>query len=268
MIASDPDTVAALRAAGCVFAEDEAALLTEAASSPAELHALVAQRTSGIPLEHLLGWAEFRGLRVAVGPGVFVPRQRTGFLVEQAVALGRRPPGNSRVVLDLCCGCGALGLAVATELARAGIRTQLTAGDIEPAAVTYARRNLAPLGARVYEGDLFTPLPAELAGRVDILLANTPYVPTALIADMPPEAREHEPHSALDGGADGLDIVRRVAAAAPSWLAPGGHVLVESSEEQAPAAVDIFARSGLTPRVAESEELYATVVIGSRIDRS
>lgn len=268
MIASEPDTVAALRAAGCVFAEDEAALLSEAASSPAELQTLVAQRTSGIPLEHLLGWAGFRGLRVAVEPGVFVPRQRTGFLVEQAVALGRRLPGNSRVVLDLCCGCGALGLAVATELARAGIRTQLTASDIEPAAVSCARRNLAPLGGQVYEGDLFTPLPAELTGRVDILLANTPYVPTAMIAGMPPEAREHEPHSALDGGPDGLDIVRRVAAAAPAWLAPGGHVLVESSEEQAPVAVDIFARAALTPMVVESAELYATVVIGTRPDRS
>lgn len=268
MIGSDPDIVAALRAAGCVFAEDEAALLSEAASTPAELHALVTQRTSGIPLEHLLGWAKFRGLRVAVEPGVFVPRQRTGFLVEQAVALGSRPPGDPRVVLDLCCGCGALGLAVVTELARAGVRARLTASDIEPAAVSCARRNLAPLDARVYEGDLFAPLPAQLAGRVDLLLANTPYVPTARITGMPPEAREHEPISALDGGTDGLDVVRRVAAAAPSWLAPGGHLLVESSEEQAPVAVDVFARAGLTPRLVESEELYATVVIGSRPGRS
>ncbi|RDI50817.1 putative protein N(5)-glutamine methyltransferase [Nocardia mexicana] len=256
--------VAELRAAGCVFAEDEAALLTAAASSPDDLNALVAQRISGIPLEHLLGWTDFRGLRVAVAPGVFVPRQRTGFLVEQAVERGRIGTGSGRVVVDMCCGCGALGLAVATELAAYGIAVELAASDIEPAAVACARRNLEPLGARVYRGDLFTPLPGDLTGRIDILLANTPYVPTAMIPRMPPEARDHEPRSALDGGSDGLDIARRVAAAAPSWLAPGGHVLVEASGTQAPVAAEIFARQGLTPTVAHAEELDATVVIGTR----
>ncbi|WP_024804746.1 putative protein N(5)-glutamine methyltransferase [Nocardia sp. BMG51109] len=265
MIEIDLDTVVtALRGAGCVFAEEEAALLTGAASSPAELELLVAQRISGIPLEHLLGWAEFRGLRVAVGPGVFVPRQRTGFLVEQAVRLGRSGSGGTRVVVDLCCGCGALGLAAATELARNGIRVHLTASDIEPAAVACARRNLAPLSAHVYQGDLFDPLPAALAGHVDILIANTPYVPTPMIARMPPEARDHEPRYALDGGPDGLDIVRRVATEAAAWLAPGGSVLVESSEEQADSAMEIFARHGLTAFVRESEALYATAVIGMR----
>ncbi|MBF6170400.1 putative protein N(5)-glutamine methyltransferase [Nocardia blacklockiae] len=265
MIDTAPEAVvAALRAAGCVFAEDEAALLLEAASSPAELDALVAQRISGIPLEHVLGWAEFRGLRVAVTPGVFVPRQRTGFLVELAVEFGRGD--HSRVVLDMCCGCGALGLAVATELARNGIRVELAASDIEPAAVACARRNLEPLGARVYAGDLFAALPANLAGRVNVLLANTPYVPTAAIADMPPEARDHEPRTALDGGGDGLDLVRRVAAGAPAWLAPGGLLLVESSAAQASAVAEVFARHGLSPVIAESEELYATVVTGRRAD--
>nr|WP_221333650.1 putative protein N(5)-glutamine methyltransferase [Nocardia transvalensis] len=253
-----------MRRAGCVFAEDEAALLTATASSPGELESMVAQRVSGTPLEQLLGWAEFRGLRVAVAPGVFVPRQRTGFLVERAVALGRRGPGTTRVLVDLCCGCGALGLATATELAEYGMRVEVTASDIDPAAVECARRNLDALGARVLRGDLFGPLPADLAGRVDILLANTPYVPTAMIPRLPPEARDHEPRAALDGGADGLDIVRRVAAGARHWLAPGGHVLVESSREQVPEATEVFARHGLTPTVAESDELYATVVLGTR----
>ncbi|WP_067894831.1 putative protein N(5)-glutamine methyltransferase [Nocardia vaccinii] len=261
MIVSDIGSlVTTLRAAGCVFAEEEAALLAAAAASESDLNELVAQRVSGVPLEHLLGWTEFRGLRVAVAPGVFVPRQRTGFLVERAVD----DPHDPCVVLDMCCGCGALGLAVATELSANGIRVELTASDLEPAAVTCARRNLAPLNAQVYQGDLFTPLPPELAGRVHLLLANTPYVPTTAIADMPPEAREHEPRTALDGGPDGLAVFRRVAAAAPHWLAPGGRLLVETSREQCARATEILAQQGLIPTVAESEELYATVVIGTR----
>ncbi|MBF6331292.1 putative protein N(5)-glutamine methyltransferase [Nocardia transvalensis] len=253
--------MARLRAAGCVFAEDEAALLTAAAASPDELEALVTRRVSGVPLEHLLGWAEFRGLRVAVAPGVFVSRRRTEFLVEQALA---RADTEAAVVVDLCCGCGALGLATATELAAAGVRVEVVASDIEPAAVACAARNLASFGARVFEGDLFTPLPPDLAGRVTLLLANTPYVPSAMIAQMPPEARDHEPHTALDGGSDGLDIVRRVAAEAPRWLAPGGHLFVEAGAAQAPVAAAVFAECGLTPTIAESEDGYATVVIGTR----
>ncbi|WP_019925788.1 putative protein N(5)-glutamine methyltransferase [Nocardia sp. BMG111209] len=269
MTATDPQLlVARLRAAGCVFAEEEAALLTAAAASADELESIVAQRVSGQPLEHLLGWTEFRGLRVAVTPGVFVPRQRTGYLVEQAVALAlaHRRTGSPRdcVVLDMCCGCGALGLAVGTELRAAGIGVALTATDLEPAAAACARTNLAPFGAEVCCGDLFAPLPAGLAGRVELLLANTPYVPTEAIAHMPPEARDHEPRTALDGGADGLDVIRRVAAAAGDWLAPGGGVFVETGEEQAAVAVEIFAGHGLTPNVLESEELGATVVCGVR----
>ena len=261
MIVSDIDSlITTLRAAGCVFAEEEAALLAEAAASESDLKDLVAQRVSGVPLEYLLGWTEFRGLRVAVAPGVFVPRQRTGFLVELAAA----EPHDPCVILDMCCGCGALGLAVATELSATGVRVELTASDLEPTAVTCARRNLAPLNAAVYQGDLFTPLPPDLAGRVHLLLANTPYVPTAAIADMPPEARDHEPRTALDGGPDGLTVFRRVAAAAPHWLAPGGRLLVETSSEQSVLATEILAHQGLAPTVAESEELYATVVIGTR----
>lgn len=261
MIVSDIGSlVTTLRTAGCVFAEEEAALLAEAAASESELKELIAERVRGVPLEHLLGWTEFRGLRVAVAPGVFVPRQRTGFLVELAVA----EPHDPCVVLDMCCGCGALGLAVATELSATGIRVDLTASDLAPAATDCARRNLAPLGARVFEGDLFSPLPPNLAGRVHILLANVPYVPTTAIAAMPPEARDHEPRTALDGGPDGLTVFRRVASAASHWLAPGGRLLVETSREQSHLAAEILAHQGLTPAVLESEELYATVVIGTR----
>ncbi len=263
--------VTRLRAAGCVFAEDEARLLISAARTPADLAAMVDQRAAGLPLEHVLGWAEFCGLRIAVDPGVFVPRRRTEFLVRQAVALAgpavspagqaltRQPVARPRVVIvDLCCGSGAVGAALVAALHR----VELYAVDIDPAAVRCARRNVA--SAQVYEGDLYQPLPATLRGRVDVLVANAPYVPTEAIGLLPSEARVHEPRVALDGGADGLDVVRRVIAAAPRWLAPGGHLLVETSQRQAPQLVEAFAGNGLIPRVVGSQEHNATVVIGIR----
>ncbi|MGH4035703.1 putative protein N(5)-glutamine methyltransferase [Actinomycetota bacterium Odt1-20B] len=249
------DVVARLRAAGCVFAEDEAELITSTARTSAELAAMVARRVDGLPLEHVLGWAEFRGLRVEVDPGVFVPRRRTEFLVGQAAAL----VGAGAVVVDLCCGSGALGAALAAEVGR----VELYAADIDPAAVRCARRNVADAGGAVYEGDLYEPLPGELRGRVGLLLANVPYVPSEEIGLLPPEARVHEAHVALDGGADGLDVVRRVAAGASRWLAPGGHLLFETSERQAPAALEAVARCGLAARLVGDEEWGATVVIGS-----
>ncbi|GGM08246.1 methylase [Streptomyces fumigatiscleroticus] len=248
--------VAALRAAGCVFAEDEAELLLSAARTPTELAALVERRVAGLPLELVVGWAGFCGLRIAVEPGVFVPRRRTEFLVTQALA---QAPDAS-VVVDLCCGSGAVGAALADRLGP----VELHAADIDPAAVRCARRNVAAAGGRVHTGDLFRALPGELRGRVDILTANVPYVPTGEIALLPAEARDHEPQAALDGGADGLDVLRRVAAEAPRWLAPGGCVLTETGEHQAPAAVDAFARAGLATRLAVCEESDAHVVIGVR----
>jgi release factor glutamine methyltransferase len=253
---SPSDLIARLRAAGCVFAEDEARLLIAAARTPAALDHLVDQRVGGRPLEHILGWAEFCGLRIAVDAGVFVPRRRTEFLVRQAAALAR--PGA--IVVDLCCGSGAVGVALAAALGR----IDLHAADIDPAAVRCARRNVVPAGGQVYEGDLDAPLPATLRQRVDVVVANAPYVPTGAIGLLPREARLHEPRVALDGGPDGLDVLRRVAAAAPRWLAPGGHLLIETSAGQSPRTVAIFARSGLIPRVARSDELDATVVIGRR----
>ncbi|MER6459125.1 putative protein N(5)-glutamine methyltransferase [Streptomyces sp. NPDC001288] len=252
-----PDTaavVSALRAAGCVFAEDEADLILATARTPGELAGMVDRRSAGQPLEHVLGWAGFHGLRVLVEPGVFVPRRRTEFLVDQALA---QAPDAS-VVVDLCCGSGAVGAALAAALGSA----ELHAADIEPAAVDCARRNLAPYGGNAHLGDLFGALPAALRGRVGILAANVPYVPSGEVALLPAEARDHEPLAALDGGGDGLDVLRRVAAGAPEWLAPGGCVLVETSERQADAAVRAFAAAGLTARLAVSEELYANVVIG------
>jgi release factor glutamine methyltransferase len=260
--------VTRLRAAGCVFAEDEARLLISAARTPADLAAMVDRRAAGLPLEHVLGWAEFCGLRIAVDPGVFVPRRRTEFLVRLAVGLVRpaASPADQAVarprvvVVDLCCGSGAVGVALVAALDR----VELHAVDLDPAAVRCARRNVAAAGGQVHEGDLYQPLPAELRGRVDVLVANAPYVPTAVVGLLPPEARLHEPRLALDGGADGLDVLRRVTAAAPQWLAPGGRLLVETSERQAPQAVEDVARARLIPQVASSDELNATVVVGTR----
>lgn len=244
--------VAKLRAAGCVFAEDEAQLLVDEAPTPAELAAMIDRRVAGLPLEQVLGWAEFCGLRIALDPGVFVPRRRTEFLVQQAAALARPPA----VVVDLCCGSGALGAALLAILDP----IELHAADLDPAAVRCARRNVG--ADRVSEGDLYEALPARLRGRVDILVANAPYVPTEAIGLMPPEARLYEPPIALDGGADGLRVLRRVILASPSWLAPGGYLLVEASERQAPLLVEVIRGSGLVPRVARSEELGAVAVIG------
>ncbi|MEU7913678.1 putative protein N(5)-glutamine methyltransferase [Microbispora bryophytorum] len=251
-----PSVVARLRAAGCVFAEDEARLLVSAARTPAELDDMVDRRAGGLPLEHVVGWAEFCGLRLAVDPGVFVPRPRTEFLVRQAAALAR--PGA--VVVDLCCGSGAMGAALA---ATAG-PVELHAVDVDPAAVRCARRNLTAAGGTVYEGDLYAALPAALRGRVDVLVASPPYVPTGAIGLLPAEARVHEPQVALDGGTDGLDVVRRVVAGADVWLAPGGRLLVETSEAQARETADAVARAGLAARLTYDEELDATAVIGTR----
>ncbi len=249
---AEPPIVARLRAAGCVFAEDEARLLIATACSPEELDAMVERRAAGLPLEQVLGWAEFFGLRIAVDPGVFVPRRRTEFLVQQAVSLAQ----PSAIVVDLCCGAGAIGAALAATVDHAEVH----AVDIDPAAVRCARRNVP---GHVYEGDLYQPLPSRLRGRVNILTANVPYVPTADIAFLPPEARVHEPRVALDGGPDGLEVLRRVAAGGPGWLAPGGHLLIETSERQAALAAAAFQSSGLSPQIATSAHLGATVLVGT-----
>jgi release factor glutamine methyltransferase len=309
------ELVTRLRAAGCVFAEEEAQLLQETATDEEHLGAMVGRRVSGEPLEYVLGWAEFAGLRIEVDPGVFRPRPRTEFLVEHAAWLiqgaptpaaptpGAPTPGaptpsaptpgaptpsaptpdasasalnqwtdgittedagrsdrRAVVVVDLCCGTGAIGLAVATRVAL----VELHASDVAAAAVACARRNVERVGGRVYQGDLFRALPDRLRGQVDMLLANVPYVPTGDLALMPAEARLHEPVGTLDGGPDGLDVLRRVAVEAPRWLAPGGWLLSEVSVGQAQEAAEVLRSAGLEPAVEMSEEHDATLVVGRR----
>jgi release factor glutamine methyltransferase len=244
-----------LRAAGCVFAEDEADLLMSAAASLSELNRLLERRCAGAPLEQVVGWAALCGVRIAVDPGVFVPRRRSEHLVRQAALVTPR----GAVVVDLCCGSGAVGVAVSTAVA--GV--QLHAVDVDPAAVRCARRNLEPPGGLVYEGDLYAPLPEALRSKVDVIVANAPYVPTAEIGLLPAEARDHEARVALDGGPDGVDVQRRVAAEAGEWLAPGGHLLIETSARQADATAAAVTGAGLRVRVVRSDELDATVVVGA-----
>lgn len=253
--ASIDSLVAKLRVAGCVYAEDEARLLISEAGSHDELGAMVEQRTMGLPLEHILGWAEFCGMRIAVAQGVFVPRRRTELLVREATMLVRKHESPCAVV-ELCCGSGAVGAALS-----ASSDVELHAVDVDRAAVQCARRNIPR--ATIYQGHLYEPLPASLQGRVDLIVANAPYVPTDEIAMMPAEARLHEPFCALDGGPDGLDVQREIAAGAPHWLRRGGYLLIETAERQASRTVEIFIGNGLDARIARCDELDATVVIGS-----
>jgi release factor glutamine methyltransferase len=257
------DAVVRLRAAGCVFAEDEAAVLDEAAPDEETLRDLVRRRATGEPLEQVVGYADFCGVRVRLRPGVFVPRVRSALLVERGSrAAARRAATRTEqpVVVDLCCGSGALGLAVRRQVP--GI--DLYAADLEPAAVACARDNFGDDRDRVYSGDLFDPLPTRLRGRIDVLLANVPYVARRHIALLPAEARDHEPHTALDGGDDGLEIFRAVVAAAPLWLSPGATLLSEITEAQIDAATEAVRAAGLAPEVTYDDDLEATVIEGHR----
>jgi release factor glutamine methyltransferase len=248
------EVVALLRAAGCVFAEAEWDVLSESTGSAEEVRRLAAQRASGVPLEHVVGWAEFGGLRLAVAREVFVPRRRTELLARTAASLAR--PGQ--VVLDLCCGVGAVAAVIAATVPDLDIH----AVDVSEAAIRCAARNLAMAGATVAVGDLYDALPSRLAGRVSVIAANAPYVPTDALAQMPTEARLHEPRVALDGGPDGLDLHRRIAAGAPHWLCSGGRLLIEVADSQHAAAARLCGDAGLDVSAIEDGE--GTVVIVGR----
>lgn len=239
-----------LRAGGCVFAEDEAALLRQAATGPA-LEDLVARRVAGEPLEQLLGWVDFAGVRVRLLPGVFVPRQRSALLVDLA------REARAGIVVDLCCGSGAIGAAVAARAPE----VEVHAADVDPRAVECARLNLP--ADRVHEGDLYDALPADLRSRIDVLVVNAPYVPTDAIAMMPPEARDHEPRLALDGGPDGVDLHRRVAEGAAAWLRPDGRLVIETGRDQAGLTAAACRAAGLVAGVRHDHDRGATAVVAT-----
>jgi release factor glutamine methyltransferase len=252
-----------------VFAEEEAALLLDASMDAEHLEELAQERVAGLPLEHVLGWVAFCGMRIAVDREIFVPRRRTELLVHEGLRLlgGRERERSQRDVrrqhaVELCCGAA----SVATALAASTDGVTVHAADIDTRAVAVARRNLEPYRGHTYAGDLYDALPPHLAGKVDLLVANAPYVPTRVIATMPAEARLHEPWIALDGGVDGLSVQRRLVAGAGCWLKAGGHLLVESSRQQAHALSAEMHGHGLTTRIVTDDDLDATAVVGTAPD--
>ena len=256
----DDALVSRLRAAGCVFAEDEAAMLRSAANDEADLEHMVARRIAGEPLEVVVGYAAFAGLRIPVAAGVFVPRVRTELVARLAAQLA--PP--SSIVVDLCCGSGAIAAAVAHS------RPDLAvwAADIDPAAVALASTTLAPFGARALVSDMDAALPASLKGRVAVVASCPPYVPTGEVALMPPEARDHEPLAALDGGADGVTMQSRVFEAALRLLTADGCCIVETSDHLSDTTLAAATAAGWTARLETDESIGAVVVVARRQEPS
>jgi release factor-specific protein-(glutamine-N5) methyltransferase len=192
----------------------------------ADLREGVKRRAAGEPLQYVTGEMPFRHLCVRVRRGVLIPRPETEVLVD--VALDGLPV--AAFVVDLCTGSGCVALSIAQE--RPDVR--IVAVDLSPAAAVLAAENAARLGLAerlaVAEGDLFAPLPDDLRGRVDLVVANPPYIPTGAMPDLPEEVVGFEPHLALDGGLDGLDVARRILADAADWLGEGGRVVLELDE--------------------------------------
>jgi release factor glutamine methyltransferase len=212
------------------------------ARARARYRRLIDRRATGEPMAHILGWTTFRGLRIAVQPGAFIPRQSSELMADTAVRRlrGRRSP----VAVDLATGIGPVALAVAHAVRRADVHGT----DISASAVRQARANAASLGLRnvaFHRGDLFASLPAALHGRVDVVTVHPPYIPSGDLGDLPVEITGFEPEDALtDRSADGLGLLERTAEEAPDWLRPGGWLLVEVSPDRARSVRSRLVRSG------------------------
>ncbi len=207
---------------------------------------VVKRRAGGEPLQKILGETEFYSRTFKVASGVFIPRPETEHLVEAAVAL--LTPGDTGLVAPLAveigCGTGVISVSLAAELPRLTVH----ATDINPLAVELAGRNAHTLGVEarvnIHLGSRFDPLPKQLAGQVDLLVSNPPYIRHDDIADLPEDVKGHDPHTALDGGPDGLAFYRALAAKMGAWLRPGGHIAVEIGDDQGPDVKAILAASG------------------------
>ena len=226
-------TVAVLRQAGVVAAEDEADDLAAAAADDEGLQAMVARRLAGEPTAWIVGRVDFLGVTVRIEPGVYVPRWKSEQVARHATA---HLPDDG-VAVDLCTGSGALAAFLRQQ--RPGARVAAT--DVDPVAVACAHRN----GVDAHVGDLYDPLPRGLAGRVDVLVAVPPYVPDGMLATLPREVVQREPRQALAGGDDGLDVVERIVAGARQWLRPGGAVVVEAGIDQVAQVAERMAHHGL-----------------------
>lgn len=202
--------------------------------------ALVAKRAAGMPLQYATGEMPFRHLVIAVEPGVFIPRPETEVLVD--VALRYIETSEEPLVCDLCTGSGCVAVSLAFE--HRGARVWATDLDERPVEVARANARRAGVADRVVveRGHLFDPLPATLRGSLDLVVSNPPYVPSADLPSLPPEVLGFEPMQALDGGPDGLDVVRRIAAEARDWLVPGGALALEVDSRRAEDAARLLER--------------------------
>jgi len=225
----------ALAAAGCVAPSAEAAeLLRASADGAGAVDGLVARRVRGEPLAWITGGVDFCGIRIRVDAGVYVPRPHTEPLARLAAA---SLPDDGAAV-DLCTGSGAL----AVVMSRAHPNATVLATDRDPVAVACARRN----GVAALSGDLDAPLPTALEGRVHVLTAVVPYVPTDQLRLLPRDVVAFEPRDALDGGPSGTDLLERVVRLSPRWLRPGGHLLLELGGDQAGALAPTLSAVGLS----------------------
>jgi release factor glutamine methyltransferase len=210
----------------------------------AHLDAMVARHRAGEPLQYALGRWAFRRLDVMVDHRVLIPRPETEIVVETALSLvGRRPV----LAADLGTGSGVIGLSLAAELPLTGTTVWLT--DVSVDALDVARANLAGIGraaanVRVAEGSWFDALPAEVEGRLDLVVSNPPYIAVD-DPEVEPSVREWEPHLALFAGDDGLDAYRQIVAAAPRWLAPNGWLVLEIGHTQTDAVIGLMSDAGL-----------------------
>jgi release factor glutamine methyltransferase len=218
--------------------------LGEAAPAPlAERYArAVSRRARREPLQRILGWEEFRGVRVRLTDSVLVPRPETETLVEWALALLPAPGPRRLLAIDVGTGSGCIACALASERADLDV----VAVDVSPAAAAVARENVRALDlagrVRVVAADLFAGL-RDI--RADLIVSNPPYLPSALMPELPPEVRIHEPRLALDGGSDGLAVIRRIATAARPYLRPSGALVVETAGgDQACAAAELLRGAG------------------------
>jgi release factor glutamine methyltransferase len=213
---------------------------------------LVARRSTREPLQHLTGTAAFRHVELAVGPGVFVPRPETellaGWAVERAAEIGAEVAHP--VVVDLCTGSGAIALSVATEVPAAEVH----AVELDGAAYAWAERNLAGSGVDLRRGDMADAFP-DLAGRVDVVVCNPPYIPLEAWESVAPEARDHDPALALWSGDDGLAAIRVLEATAARLLRPGGVVGAEHADVQGESAPAVFAAAGRWADVRDHADL-------------
>lgn len=214
--------------------------------------ALLVRRASREPLQHLTGRAAFRHVELLVGPGVFVPRQETELLAGWAVDRAREQAlrAGGAVVVDLCCGSGAIALAVADEVPTAEVH----AVELDPGAHSWAERNLGSTRVELRLGDMAEAFP-ELVGGVDVVVCNPPYIPLEAWASVAPEARDHDPALALWSGEDGLDAMRVLQARAALLLRPGGWVGAEHADVQGESAAQVFLDSGRWTEVRDHRDL-------------